>query len=68
LQHVTKFEGKNEGNTNSKNELSNAFVTLLINIINKDTLYSFDSETFFTLIKGKSIVLYAKSLINSFNN
>jgi hypothetical protein len=54
LQYIAEFEGKNKGNINSKDKLSNAFVTLLIDITNKDTPYSSgsDSETFFTLIKG----------------
>jgi hypothetical protein len=54
LQYIAEFEGKNKGNINSKDKLSNAFITLLINITNKDTPYSSgsDSETFFTLIKG----------------
>jgi hypothetical protein len=68
LQYIAEFEGKNEGNINSKDKLSNAFVTLLINTTDEDTLYSFNSETFFTLIKGKSVVLYIKPLINSLNN
>jgi hypothetical protein len=71
---VAEIEGKD--NTNSKDKLSNAFATLFLDATDKDTLlrdtpYSFNFKTFFTLIKGfltKSAVLYNKTLINSLNN
>jgi hypothetical protein len=71
---VAEIEGKD--NTNSKDKLSNAFATLLLNATNKDTPlrdtpYSFNSKTFFTSIKGfltKLAVLYSKTLVNGLNN
>jgi hypothetical protein len=69
-------EIESKDNTNNKDKLGNAFVILFLNATDKDTplrdiLYSFNSKTFFTLIKGfltKLAVLYNKTLVNSFNN
>jgi hypothetical protein len=71
LQYIAEIEGKD--NTHNKDNLSNTFAILFSDIINKDTPYSsgFNSKTLFTLIKGfttKLVVLYAKTLVNSFNN
>jgi hypothetical protein len=71
---MAEIEGKD--NINSKDKLSDAFATLLLNATDKDIPlrdipYSFNFKTFFTLIKGfltKSAVLYNKTLVNSFNN
>ena len=72
LQYIADIEGKD--NPNDDNDLrgtTSVFATLLLDTTNKDTPYSSNSETFFTLIEGfltKSVVLYTKPLMDSLNN
>jgi hypothetical protein len=71
---MAEIEGKDS--INSEDKLGDAFATLLLDATDKDTplrdtLHSFNSKTFFTLIKGfltKSAVLYSKTLVNGLNN
>jgi hypothetical protein len=71
---VAEIEGKD--NTSSKDKLGDAFATLLLDATDRDTPlgdtpHSFNSKTFFTLIKGfltKSAVLYNKTLVDGLNN
>ena len=71
LQHVAEFEGKDN---NSKDELGNAFATLLVDIKEEEVLEEQHSDLYFTLVEHLLIKPsharspYAKVLIKELNN
>jgi hypothetical protein len=73
---MTEIEGENEDNTSNKDKLTNAFITLLVDL-NKDKLGEQYSDSYFTSIKNFFLtkllvifytILYVKTLINNLNN
>ena len=79
LQFVAKIESENDSDTNSKDELSNAFAALLAGIIEEEIKETGKQHlsSYFTLVKSffltKSlivfyIIFYVKTLLNNFNN
>jgi hypothetical protein len=72
---VAEIEGENNDDISSKDELSNAFATLLVNIKEEEVREQPDS--YFTLVKSffltKSLIIshinpYVKTLVNNLNN
>jgi hypothetical protein len=72
---MAEIEGKNDDDISSKDKLSNAFVTLLVDI--KEEEVKEQPDSYFTLIKTffstKSLVIsyinpYIKTLVNDLNN
>jgi hypothetical protein len=72
---VAEIEGKNDDNISSKDKLSNAFATLLVDIEKEEVREQPDS--YFTLVESffstKSLVTsyinpYIKTLVDNLNN
>ena len=70
------IEGENDNDISNKDELSDAFVTLLVDIKEEEIKEQY-TDFYFTLVKSffltKSliisyIILYIKTLINNLNN
>jgi hypothetical protein len=73
---VAEIEGKNDDNISSKDKLSDAFVSLLVDIKEEEVREQY-TNSYFTLIKSFFLtkllivsytILYIKTLVDDLNN